>query len=318
MDKKYQVFISSTYEDLKEERIETAKTVLQLDCIPAGMEYFCSSSEEQFNVIKQIIDLCDYYILIVGNRYGSIHRELKKSFTELEYEYALSKNIPILVFIKKDNNPDPKEKHVNEFMNFKEKVSSNRVVTFWSTKEELSKNIAISLSKEIFKNGRVGWVKTDVIDVERTTFEKTKAENANLLEEIDNLKSELSKAKKELESITTTNQNLNYDQAPIMFNYYVHGGRASKSKTIKDIFKDVSINMINVSVSERLFKEYIGKAIDEFNYSHINEIDLKKICNQLIALNLVYTKFDDKKGALFYYLTKKGEKIRDELNLYVI
>jgi len=45
MDKRYQVFVSSTYEDLKEERQEVMHALLELDCIPAGMGYFLQQTK---------------------------------------------------------------------------------------------------------------------------------------------------------------------------------------------------------------------------------------------------------------------------------
>lgn len=47
MDKRYQVFISSTYADLQDERQEVIQALLELDCIPAGMELFPAASEDQ-------------------------------------------------------------------------------------------------------------------------------------------------------------------------------------------------------------------------------------------------------------------------------
>ena len=84
MDKRYQVFISSTYEDLKEERKELIENLLNLKYLPSGMEMFSASNEEQFKYIKKIIDSCDYSILILGARYGSIETNSGKSFTEKE------------------------------------------------------------------------------------------------------------------------------------------------------------------------------------------------------------------------------------------
>ena len=68
-DKRYQVFVSSTYDDLQDERKEVMQALLELDCIPAGMELFPASSEDQWSLIKRVIDDCDYYILIIGGRY---------------------------------------------------------------------------------------------------------------------------------------------------------------------------------------------------------------------------------------------------------
>ena len=75
MDKRYQVFISSTYADLREERSKVMQTIMSLNCIPAGMELFPASNAELFEFIKRIIDDCDYYILIVWGRYGSLSED---------------------------------------------------------------------------------------------------------------------------------------------------------------------------------------------------------------------------------------------------
>jgi hypothetical protein len=75
MDKRYQVFISSTYADLQEERRRVIQTVIETDCIPAGMELFPAADEEQLEFIKRVIDDCDYYLLIIGGRYGSLSPE---------------------------------------------------------------------------------------------------------------------------------------------------------------------------------------------------------------------------------------------------
>ena len=48
MDKRYQVFVSSTYMDLREERQEVIQALLELDCIPSGMELFPASDETQW------------------------------------------------------------------------------------------------------------------------------------------------------------------------------------------------------------------------------------------------------------------------------
>lgn len=54
------------------------------------MELFPAIDEDQFEFIKKVIDDCDYYLLIIGGRYGSLSDE-GVSYTELEYQYAVSK-----------------------------------------------------------------------------------------------------------------------------------------------------------------------------------------------------------------------------------
>ena len=52
MKKMYQVFVSSTYEDLIDERIKVLNALLSFSCIPAGMELFSAGSDEQFDYYK--------------------------------------------------------------------------------------------------------------------------------------------------------------------------------------------------------------------------------------------------------------------------
>jgi len=101
MEKRYQVFVSSTYEDLREERQEVMQALLELDCIPSGIELFSAANEDQWNLIQGIIDDCDYYVVIIGGRYGSIG-PTDISYTQLEYEYAVRQNKPIIAFVHKD------------------------------------------------------------------------------------------------------------------------------------------------------------------------------------------------------------------------
>lgn len=119
MDKRYQVFVSSTFEDLQEERKEVMQALLELDCIPAGMELFPASNDDQWTLIRRVIDDCDYYLLIIGGRYGSVN-EKGISYTQMEFEYALESGKPIISFLPKhpenipagkcDNDPVMKEK----------------------------------------------------------------------------------------------------------------------------------------------------------------------------------------------------------------
>ena len=80
MEKRYQVFVSSTYADLREERQRVIQALMEMDCIPSGMELFPAADEEQWHFIRKVIDDCDYYLLIIGGRYGLTPEGL--SYTE--------------------------------------------------------------------------------------------------------------------------------------------------------------------------------------------------------------------------------------------
>ena len=132
-----------------------------IDCIPAGMEAFCAADEEQFEYIKKVIDLCDYYVLIIGKRYGSISPITGKSYTEMEYDYAKSKNIPIFVFPVNNNVKMQEDEHVSELKAFREKAYGKTMGATWRNADELGKKVAISLEKAVKKNDRPGWIRLD-------------------------------------------------------------------------------------------------------------------------------------------------------------
>lgn len=183
MEKRYQIFISSTFSDLKEERNKVMQTIMSLDCIPAGMELFPAMDEEQFEFIKRIIDDCDYYILMIGARYGSMD-ESGVSYTEKEYDYAVSKNIPVLAFLNRDissvpmSKADLKDDLREKLDKFRKKVETGRLVKYWENADELNAEVAISLPKIIKTYPRTGWVKANLIA------------NSELLQEINELRKE--------------------------------------------------------------------------------------------------------------------------------
>jgi hypothetical protein len=98
MDKRYQVFVSSTFTDLQEERRKVIQTIMELDCFPAGMELFPAADEEQWEFIRRVTDDCDYYLLLIGGKYGSVTVE-GISYTEKEYDYAVQRGMRVLAFL---------------------------------------------------------------------------------------------------------------------------------------------------------------------------------------------------------------------------
>lgn len=102
MDKKLQVFISSTYKDMKAERQAAVMAILDAGHIPAGMELFAASDKKQIEVIQKWIDRSDIFMLILGGRYGSIDPDSNKSYIHLEYEYAMRAGKPLFALYLTD------------------------------------------------------------------------------------------------------------------------------------------------------------------------------------------------------------------------
>ncbi len=166
MKKKYQVFISSTYLDLKAEREAIAKAVIDMGFIPSGMESFPATSMEQLRYIYKVIDDCDYYILVIGSRYGSLNDE-GISFTEKEYDYAVEQGKTVLAFIHNQPGSFPQSVAdsdkilIEKLENFKSKASTGRIVKYWSGTENLALNTMVSLHHAADDYPGIGWVRGD-------------------------------------------------------------------------------------------------------------------------------------------------------------
>ncbi|GAA3272691.1 DUF4062 domain-containing protein [Streptomyces labedae] len=165
--KRYQVFVSSTYTDLLAERQSVISALLTLDAIPAGMELFPATNFNAWNLIKRVIDECDYYILIIGGKYGSVDSESGKSYTEMEYDYAKSQGKPMMAFLRADlENVPGRHLELNsavaaELERFKSKVKRDTHVKFWTSADQLAGQVASSLHALIRDFPAVGWVRAD-------------------------------------------------------------------------------------------------------------------------------------------------------------
>lgn len=166
VNKKYAVFISSTFEDLKEEREEIVKVILGSGDIPIGMESFPAGPDDTFEYIKQQIDNCDYYLLIIAGKYGSIHKPTGFSFTEVEYDYAIQMGIPIIPIIKRDLEDLPRAKveitkaKRRKLEEFRRKASSRSIVGWWNNPAELQVKAALAIQDVKQNTPRPGYIRS--------------------------------------------------------------------------------------------------------------------------------------------------------------
>jgi hypothetical protein len=167
MDVKYQIFISSTFQDLQEERRILMEQILNLGHIPVGMELFQAANQEQWTYIKKRILTCDYYLLVVAERYGSIGSE-GKSYTRMEYEFAIANAIPVASFLLDDavrgsRRADFVEHNRREEIEaFRGLCSANKMVKFWRDPPDLALKATNALLGVIEEEPRQGWVRADL------------------------------------------------------------------------------------------------------------------------------------------------------------
>lgn len=326
MDKRYQVFVSSTYADLKDERQHVLQALMEMDCIPAGMELFPAADEEQWEFIKRVIDDCDYYLLIIGGRYGSTTSD-GISYTEKEFDYAVESGLRVVALIhgspdeipfgKSEQDPALREK----LLGFKDKVMDGRLVKFWSKAEELPGLVALSLTKTIKAHPAVGWVRASEVPEQ------------SVLGELN----ELRKKNSELESAlrnAAAQQEVDFDGlADIDSQFTVHGSYKSSYGNVtrthefenqiswRDLFALVapyimehpSDSAVKLRMAQSL-KELATESSGGYSMT-INDQEFKTITIQLRAYGLVkttYTKTTRGGMALFWTLTKKGERLMME------
>ncbi|WP_088244183.1 DUF4062 domain-containing protein [Enterobacter sichuanensis] len=211
---RYQIFVSSTYTDLFPARRKVTEHILSMNHIPAGMEMFSASGRQQWNTIKKAIDNSDYYVLIVGERYGSISEEDGVSYTEKEFDYARQKNIPTLCFLPGNSFTTTRENRESEPLkikmleDFKKKVLDNQLCAFWEREDELIQKISTALYKIFTEEPGVGWIRGDASDPEvLTKLVKVMEENNNLREKVRLLEAEKLTNKPELSFIINGHDN---------------------------------------------------------------------------------------------------------------
>lgn len=152
------IFVSSTYNDLALYRTEVEKQLVNLEQAVKGMEYFGSSSATPLEVCRNKIAESQLMVLLIGVSYGSIEPSTGKSYTELEYDYAVSINIPVLVYEADLSSSvlaipfDAIDYDNKERLDlFKERINKSHLVSFFSSIEDLGKRILHDIPAELEK-----------------------------------------------------------------------------------------------------------------------------------------------------------------------
>ncbi len=316
MDKRYQVFVSSTFTDLEEERKHVIQTLMEMDCIPAGMELFPAIDEGQWEFIKKVIDDCDYYLLIIGGRYGSVAED-GLSYTEKEFDYAISRGLRVVVLVHENPESLPlakseKDSELREKLAaFIEKASANRLRKTWATAKDLPGLVALSMSKTIKTYPAIGWVRAN-----RTSSETDLRAIVDLQKQNEWLKSELAKATNNLDQTLELDLAEFDDDFKFTRSGYDSGGTKhwSVSMKWKDIFHSISPYLTQYysesSVSSTIAKSAQKVAGKGGTSAKVFSQDLKTIGVQLRAYGLIkieYLKTINGSMNNFWSLTEAGQ-----------
>lgn len=335
MEKRYQVFVSSTYDDLRDERQEVMQALLELDCIPAGMELFPAANEDQWTLIKNVIDDCDYYMVVIGGRYGSLG-PTGISFTQMEYEYAVAQNKPIIAFLHKDpsqisvKKTEKSAEGQQKLLEFRE-LAQQKMCKFWTSPVDLGSVVSRSLVKLIKTNPAVGWVKADLLpDI------STAEEILRLRQKIEDLQNQLHEVE---ESVASETSELAQGDDVFQINFEVGAHLASKytadfkysavcNVSWNDIFSSISHHLIDEASDLALIRA-INNFIEQNQIEHLSKVeelqgyeiknfkiddrDFGTIKVQLLALGLIAKSIKKKTRSVndksaYWMLTNVGEK----------
>lgn len=331
MKKKLQVFISSTYIDLQEERQAAVQAVLDAGHIPAGMELFKAGNKSQLETIYKWIDDSDVYMLILGGRYGSIDENTGKSYTHLEYEYAKQKDMPLFSVVLEDAYLNKKVEFLGyekskeqlnrkKYEEFKDLVL-NKIVRKVEDTKDIIITVHTTLTEFMNEYEMVGWTRADSTEL-----------NTDLLLKINNLNEEKQELKKDLEKMKQDIdiQHKKFKEELEFENKFVkikasYKERYGTSYIYKSIVKEILWTDLfllwgpylttsqNVSMSKRLLEKSLkGKFNEniEIDYNIFHRIVIHLKCLDLVKV------FEAKSTAggiaEFVKITKYGEKYLEE------
>jgi len=204
--RKLQVFVSSTFTDLIEERQAAVQAILTAGHIPAGMELFSAGDQSQMDEIRRWIDESDVFLLILGGRYGTVENSSQKSYTHLEYEYALKQGKALFAVVADQQALEERiknsklglklmeQENQHKLKEFQNVVCSNKIVKFWSDSKDIELAILKTLSEFSRREELIGWIPgNQAVNAGEVAKELARLakENSELREQVSNLSFQL-------------------------------------------------------------------------------------------------------------------------------
>lgn len=313
------------------------QALLELNCMPAGMELFPAANDDQWNWIKKVIDESDYYIVIIAGRYGSTSKITGLSYTEMEFRYAIEKRKPVIAFIHENPSSLP-AKHYESNQEGRDKLNKfqefvqSRLCKYWTTPADLGAKVSRSLTQLIKQYPSAGWIKADMMP------EESAVEILTLRRRVEELELELQKIGTSL-PVGTESLSNGTDLFELVFAfdrkrakegrnsaiYWVNAGEDSARIELSwdEIFASIAPAFIE-PVREHAFGYELNRLIEaratplleekfpgeRFTNFHIYENSYKTVKVQLRALRLLSTVPGDKDQ---WVLTAYGDTHMNDL-----
>lgn len=317
MKKKYQIFVSSTFVDLIDERQAAVQAILRAGHIPAGMELFSAGNKSQWDTIKKWIEESDIYVLILGGRYGSIDSDSKLSYTELEYRYAMDLGKPLFALVMHDEMLDSKTKTIGKevlelenqdlYKLFKQLVLS-KVCRFFKDETEIKLAILESLIDIQSQYELNGWIKESELQ-DNTKF-------ASIIENLQNENTELLKKLKEKEIVNGKSSKNNeiggytYDE----INKVLQNNKIVLPGSLSNTGEETEKNALQLFIT---FRSLLATGVTDVLSNNVQVFITRKLVPILLSFGLV-DRTKSKRGnieAEKFYISALGNKFLSQYEI---
>ncbi|WP_338709103.1 DUF4062 domain-containing protein [Paenibacillus amylolyticus] len=315
MAKKLQVFVSSTFTDLEEERQAAVEAILKASHIPAGMELFRSGDQSQKDTIRKWIEESDVYLLILGGRYGAIEETSGNSYTHWEYDLAGELGKPRFSVVMSEGLLNSKVKtvgtsvmeldNVGKYRDFKKQVLS-KISRFFDDTKDIQLTIMQTLSELSNDPSLEGWVSGKnatnsqymEISILELTKELKKAKLEN--ERLRRLTIELQKKEKELHTPADISDRLENILGLLEAKYI---GR-SEGLGWETVDEKGNIEEVLLEYPSDFDPYYILKEDNEtYNkFLLLNEIELGELNSVLAKIRILIRKYKHADGVPFHFV----------------
>jgi hypothetical protein len=151
-DHKTNVMISSTARDLPEHRKEVQEACLRQGMFPVMMEQLPASDAEAIGASLRMVDEAEIYLGIFAHRYGYVPKGYDISITEMEYNRAVERGIPRLIFLIDRAHPiSIDDVEIGEgslkLQALKQRLQNENIVNFFKSPADLRAHAINSLSR---------------------------------------------------------------------------------------------------------------------------------------------------------------------------
>jgi uncharacterized protein DUF4062 len=146
------VMVSSTAVDLPDHREQVVDACLQQEMLPKAMEHLPARGADAIRISREMVDEADIYVGVIGFRYGTVPAGHAISITEMEYNRALRRGIPCLIFLMHESHPlkaadVEKGKGAVKLDAFKDRLRRKHTVKYFKSPDDLRAHVINSLSQ---------------------------------------------------------------------------------------------------------------------------------------------------------------------------